>query len=105
MAEQLPPDWAIERAASMTRNESGTEDYDEAGYSVSTIKDSPSGFPTTLAFARYIAAHEDEPEDPLLDEVQNLADELRINLSAMPWAEKALLAALRRGIEIGKTSA
>jgi hypothetical protein len=63
----------------------------------------PSG--VANAFARYIAEHEDEPEDPLLDEVQNLADELRINLSAMPWAEKALLAALRRGIEIGKAQA
>ncbi len=63
----------------------------------------PSG--VANAFARYIEEHEEAPVDPLLDEVQNLADELRINLSAMPWAEKALLAALCRGIEIGKAQA
>ena len=51
-------------------------------------------------FARYIAAHEGVPVDPLVEEAQKIADDFRRNLSAMPWLEDVLTAALRRGIEI-----
>jgi hypothetical protein len=54
------------------------------------------------AGALLIAAHEDPPADPLFEEAQKIADFNRINLSAQPRVEDALLRALRRGMELAK---
>ncbi len=80
MSEKLPQ-WAIDRALSYVAH---GQPLDGA----------------LLAFARYIAAREEPPVCPLAEEAQELADQLSINLSAMPWVEGVLLTALRRGMEL-----
>lgn len=90
------PQWAKERACTLANEASGT---------LAWVPDDIGGFRVNGALdvlARYIAEHEEQPVDPLEEERQIIADEFRLNLSAMPAVEKALLAALRRGIEIGK---
>lgn len=54
------------------------------------------------ALASLIAEHEEPPVDPLHEEAQKIADFNRINLSAQPRVEDALLRALRRGIELSQ---
>lgn len=57
-----PPDWAIDRALRLTSGEHGAA---EEGYDAAAVKANQVGFPTTFAFARYIAEHEEPPVDPL----------------------------------------
>lgn len=90
----MPPDWAIQKACDLLGLDTrtvGERDRLTRG----------SGY--VHAFARYIAEHEEAPVDPLLDEVQSIADEQGLNLSAMPRVETALYLALRRGMELAQS--
>ena len=101
MGEQLPPDWAIERVQEITGYYWPTSTV--AGHAIST------------AFARYIAKHEEPPVDPLLIEAREVwarereesgnsrvAALYRAGRYDSDPAIKTALAALKRGIEIGK---
>ena len=90
----LPPAWAIEKVKQLHRKEGGA-----------TV-------PMAHAFARYIAEHE---PDPLLVEARAICAEHWRNRRSGDFADKVIagecdhhsdvasaLAALRRGIEIGK---
>lgn len=112
MAEQLPPYWAYLR----TCDERGSNDrLTKAVYEGSTH----SLHPAVKAFARYIAAHEDEPVDPCVEAGRKLVAETQHNFPDSPWhiteaAETiagnrdcslvvmAAIEGVRRGIEIGK---
>lgn len=108
-----PPVWAVERANELAIN---------AGMPVERARvfDGPYTAPLQTAFARYIAEHEEPPVDPLLIEARQVAVEtlaLHANHSPITAREiregnwdkqpivQAPLAALRRGIEIGKSKA
>lgn len=96
----MPPDWAIERALAMSAT----------GTKLDDVKRHWPGHATALAFARYIAEHEEPPVDPLLVEARQIAapdygtgsEKIirgeRDNCSGV----KIALQALRRGIEIAK---
>ncbi|MFK4871617.1 hypothetical protein [Novosphingobium sp. ZW T3_23] len=113
MAEQLPPYWAYVRSCEL----SGGAGIEERLY------DHDCAFTKqTLAFARYIAAHEDEPVDPCVEAGRRLVAETQHNFPDSPWhiteaAETiagnrdctlivmAAIEGVRRGIEIGKAQA
>lgn len=102
------PQWAFERAAKLVNAEPGRGRgrYDAAGMAV---------YDAGRALARYISEHEEPPVDPLVLEMRTIA-------SIPPWGNSVghraqiissgrgdhyfeaqlILAALRRGIEIGK---
>lgn len=66
----LPPDWAIQRAIDLRH------DLDPAvEWRLDTIKDAPKGYASMIAFARYIAQHEQPPVDPLLIEAREIVAE------------------------------
>lgn len=105
MTDEIPQ-WALERAAELANKEAG-----EARFTVDYVADLYMG----LAFARYIAQHE---EDPLLIEARELAvnyydaggnhsaaDKCRSgewdHTAAVQWR----IEGLRRGIELGKAGA
>ncbi|WP_324695442.1 hypothetical protein [Novosphingobium sp. RL4] len=109
MAEQLPPEWAIERAIELGDNPPSPN--------VKQVVESPHAYHGYIAFARYIAEHEEAPVDPLLIEARALVA-ARYNDSFGAEHKAATLAgeddssepirncliALRRGIEIGRAS-
>lgn len=108
MSEEFPPDWAIERAYSLTIAEPGAN---HGGYSLSIVKRDYLGFPTTIALARYIAEHEEAPIDPLLIEAVEIAgfafddfssDDFKSGRVEKDPKVDMCLEALRRGIELGK---
>lgn len=99
-----PPDWAIERACALL-NAVSKGQYDDTWYPCD-VTDTSTG---VAQFARYIAAHEEPPVDPLLIEARKicaltrqtydkgfLSGEYDDSSTEIPVA----LAALRRGIEI-----
>lgn len=108
------PEWAFERAAKLTNAVTRCEPSDTAiygQYAVSYIRVLDTG----RAFARYIAEHEKEPVDPLLEEAREIAakgyadDGLSIaaqDILSGRWDKmgliKTTLTALRRGIELAK---
>lgn len=89
------PQWAKERACELANAESLSVAGRIWGMTDTAV----------VAFARYIAAHEEPPVDPLVEEAQRIADFNRINLSAQPRVEDALLRALRRGMELARATA
>lgn len=106
----MPPDWAIEKALR------------RSGYQVTVPAEVKNGSmiharEAIFAFARYIASHEDAPVDPLLVEARKLvserysqalnSDAIRATLAGEDDDTAAVqncLIALRRGIELGKSS-
>jgi hypothetical protein len=70
-SEQMPEDWAIERALKLTGRGNGSFD---AGYALRCVKRQPSGNSTTLAFAAYIQAHEQPPVDPLYEALKAVVE-------------------------------
>ncbi len=91
------PEWAIVRAM----EEMGYGDPRQ--FAVDVIAADAVEYKAELAFARYIAEHEEAPADPIEEEAQAIADQFGINLSAYaPRINDALQAALRRGIELDK---
>lgn len=101
MDTDLPPYWAIEKARQKQESEV-------------LMKDPPCG-PLLRAFARYIAEHEEAPVDPLVLEARTLVEctihwspqtdrNLQAGKNDASNEMKVALAALRRGIEIGKSS-
>ena len=112
MAEQLPPDWAIERAlvlcGSSYEDAAECRAYASMGNTVSK---------TFMSFARYIEEHEEAPVDPLLIEAREIcavdAERNRLGIAEqyragtmdnVPLMELTIQG-LRRGIEIGKAQA
>lgn len=85
------PEWAKDRALNIANAEAGFEAWRSVENSFGM-----------RAFARYIAEHEEPPVDPLVAEAQTVADHYLLNLSAMPTVEKALQAALKRGMELAR---
>lgn len=57
MGEQNPPDWAIEKALTLG----------SMGMTLADVKRHYAGHRPYIAFARYIAEHEEEPVDPLYE--------------------------------------
>ena len=110
-AEGGVPEWAVKRACELTNLDGST-------YSPETIE--RQGVLCTsigLAFARYIADHEEEPVEPLLIEAREIcAADYRIrypNVGDGTWPDHCIngaydsdaevqltLAGLRRGIEL-----
>lgn len=92
------PEWAVKRATDLTS---------EAMRDGSWL---PIGGHASAAFARYIAEHEEPPVDPLLIEAREIgathcpesADAFRDGLRDGHSSVKAILAALKRGMELGK---
>lgn len=106
MSDQLPPEWAIERAKEVLS------------------KGDPRSIRTLaswiyLAFARYIAEHEEPPVDPCVAAGRKLVAETQHNWPESQWhideaketlagnrdytlVVKAAIEGVRRGIEIGK---
>jgi hypothetical protein len=60
----LPPDWAIERALT----------FAPSGPTLADVKRHWPGHTTIIAFARYIAKHEQEPVDPLYEALKAVAE-------------------------------
>lgn len=104
MIEQLPPYWAYVRSCEL----SGRSGIEERLY------DTDCAFTEqTLAFARYIAEHEEAPVDPIVLEARNLVEctvhwspqtdrDLQSGKNDDSTEMKIAIAAIRRGIEIGK---
>lgn len=105
MEEEIPQ-WALERAAELADKEAGGNRF-----SADYVADLYLG----QAFAHYIARHEEPPVDPLLEEARKFAAEHYKRLKCFNQARrclegkcdqnsqiKTILAALRRGIELGK---
>jgi hypothetical protein len=109
------PQWAKERAVKMTAQEGGPlydiadprlfSTYPEGGYRNQCV----------VAFARYIAEHEDPPVDPLLIEAREICaldcEKFRLLSSAGNYRRgvndkgdtlRVVITALKRGIELGK---
>jgi hypothetical protein len=85
MTEDVPQ-WALDRVAALCL----------------VTRDQIAAFPWLRIFARYIAEHEEPPVDPLETLAKELADVWRKGPPAK--GEVLALAALRRGIELGKES-
>jgi hypothetical protein len=92
------PEWAVKRANDLTSE---------------AMKDGswlPFGGHASAAFARYIAEHEEPPVDPLLIEAREIgathcpesADAFRVGLRDGHSSVKAILAALKRGMELAQ---
>lgn len=96
MADEIPM-WAKQRACELANAERVTSSSSGPFFPADCMNS-----PSMHAFARYIAEHEQPPVDPLLEHVQDFADQHGHNLSAMPWLRGTLLAALRRGMELAK---
>lgn len=99
-----PPEWAFARANELAVKY-GMED--EKG----RVFDGPYTRPLQVAFARYIAEHEEPPFDPLLIEAREIAathrsawaDEFRSGKYDETSTEiPVALTALRRGIELAR---
>lgn len=93
-SDGVADDWAIDRALELSGSESRTD-------------------PRVLAFARYIAAHEKPPVDPILIKAREIVAYAHINTTAKPsrilkgaWDHtpviKSAMDALREGIKIGR---
>lgn len=106
MQNEKVPSWAFARANELAVKY-GMED--EKG----RVFDGPYTRPLQVAFARYIAEHEEPPVDPLLEEAINLVinDETErsdrqndaIRKSGMASKQvRAALNGLRRGIELAR---
>lgn len=110
MSEQLPPDWAIEKALKLMAN--GCQP------SLGQCKCRPEYWTAQINVARYIAEHEDEPVDPLLVEAREIVAKYWKARGNQGFADKvgagecdshsdvaSSFAALRRGIELAKGGA
>jgi len=106
------PQWAYERVSRLQDDFSGASYYVSLSASYADLKG---------AFALYISQHEEPPVDPLLIEAREIAISESYGGRAR-WAEawrekimrgdddredrvKVALAALKRGIELGKSTA
>lgn len=93
MTDEIPQ-WAKERVCELVNNEHPGWEYTPNEVSIS---------PALRAFARYIAAHEEEPVDPDREEANRIAR--RVVRSAKSKhseliAVQAALAAIKRGREL-----
>lgn len=98
------PQWAKERAVELVNTRTaGMMDY--------TASSVASHNPSLVAFAAYIAAHEEPPVDPLLIEAREIAGaqiggsaevNIRIGNHDRETLVQAVLTALRRGMELAK---
>jgi len=109
MTDEIPQ-WALERAAQLANKEAGVT----GGFTAAYMTEADLG----RAFARYIAQHEQPPVDPLLIEAREIAAKYYDGVCRYNTAEacrngkwdgapsvQLALAALRRGIELGKAGA
>jgi hypothetical protein len=87
-----PPEWAFNRVAELVGYVDGH---------------GPRGSRAGVAFARYIATHEDAPVDPLELEADNLASGHHVwaNEDEYSAAISLALAALKRGMELASRKA
>jgi hypothetical protein len=107
MMSEIPPDWALSKALKL---------MEYGGTPIETVRKEPSEHYEVVAFARYIAEHEEPPVDPLLIEAREIASNSRIGagkLGSMIIREgggddaedvQLAYAALRRGMELAKQS-
>lgn len=76
----LPPDWAIERACEASIKEHPGAIYYRAKYARNN-----SGYAAINAFARYIAACEEPPVDPIEQAGRQLVADTQHNWPDSPW--------------------
>ena len=104
MADDIPQ-WAKDRAVELSRSEwsyPGTR-----GIIRAEVFSNPS-YPACIAFARYIAEHEEPPVDPLLIEAREIAagfkhyepEDVLAGQLDHSVALQMTLAALKRGMEL-----
>lgn len=94
LLEQMPPEWAIEKALSLSRT----------GTTIADVKRHWPGHSMALAFAAYIAEHEEEPVDPLYEALFAVVELGRYDTREQTQLLRHELAA--RGlviVELGKT--
>lgn len=99
MGEKMPPDWAIEKVLSQV-NPLGHPDASK--WTLDEIKTTGNGIryaALTLAFARYIAEHEDEPVDPFEAAFDDLYNDGSLRNNA-----DMIRAALKRGMELASNN-
>lgn len=100
------PDWAIERARELGGKMVLSHSFWSADHIRAQVGEAWADI--TLAFAAYIAAHEEAPVDPLLIEAREIARRHAANSSALitsfnqGYGADVALEALRRGIELGE---
>lgn len=80
------PQWAEQRALELMRAESSSAMWSRDCYA-------------DRALARYIAEHEEPPVDPLIKEMNLIVDQHQYTYDGL---RDAVLAALRRGMELAK---
>lgn len=79
----LPPDWAIDKAIALVG-------HSETDFVRANITTHPDEFPGPIAFARYIAEHEEppaEPVDPVVEAARLICAEVVRNTSQERWVE------------------
>lgn len=90
MSEQLPPDWAINKAIQL----SGTDTRPVY------LKNHPDLYRDLRAFARYIAEHEEEPVDQLYEALKAVVGMGRYDTREQVDLLRAELA--ERGLEVSE---
>lgn len=65
MENSLPDDWAIKKALKLMAY---------GGKTLAQVKAEPAELYEVVSFARYIAAHEDAPEDPLYEALKAVVE-------------------------------
>ena len=101
------PEWAFKRVCELTNKDGSRYEPDNFKW---LTPSSARSYSIGEAFARYIAAHEEEPVDPLLIEAREIAAENQPGYAdgfiRGDWdghsSMQALLRALKRGIEIAE---
>jgi hypothetical protein len=106
MADEIPP-WALERATSLCNAEPQEQSVFDTP-SVAIITSSPRFYPGYIAFARYIAEHEEPPVDPVDAEIQRITERTYDLLpgdftrGARSVIEQGVAEAFRRGMELAR---
>lgn len=96
------PEWAIERACALANVQGQNEHWTVR--EVLNGLDYPHRYPAITAFARYIAANEEAPVDPLLIEARKIVRAYYPEMGDDYRGRRMNIAsaALRRGIELGQ---
>lgn len=95
--ETTMPDWVLIEAAKRSCFKTRDPSALRASYN------HPRAYEGYQALCDMILKYEEPPIDPIEEAAQAIADDFRLNLSAMPKVELALQKAIRRGIELAES--